>query len=190
MDSLSIALNQLSQQLESIKLSHIMISSELFWPAGAGKSILFWPNLVAFDLSYEAATSCGKWLFERDPAWNDKCTESSCHFDSPQSCNEFRMLPNKHINDIYLAAAYAAKNMPRLNRMRLEAEIRSSVPHEPNPVPTHIFQYDVTLGKAIWVSSSVFHIAEEVRRAWNTVAKSHGHVEICAEVCCASHPVF
>jgi hypothetical protein len=178
-DSLSIALHQ----LESIELSNIMIGPELFWPADASKSTPFWPNLVTFTLSYQPATSSGKWLFESDPAWDHEF-DVSLSPDSSNSCDRFRIKPNLLIDTLYLAAAKAAQNMPRLSRMMLEAEIEAILPHEFYPEPTHVFEYDATLGKAVWVSSSEFHIADDVRSAWDSVAKSHGHVEICAEVCC------
>jgi len=182
---LSIALHQLSQQLESIELSNIMIGPELFWPEDASKSTStpLWPRLITFDLNYQPATSSGEWLFESDPAWVDKFAEPESPSESAKDCNRFRIIPNQHIDDIYLAAGSAAQNMPRLSRMRLEARIGIDLMHEPYPEPTHAFEYNATLGKATWVSSSEFHIADDVRRAWDIVAKNHGHVEICAEVC-------
>jgi hypothetical protein len=167
--------------LESIELSKIMIGPELFWPAGASKSNPVWPNLVTFNMSYQPATTSGRWLFERDPAMGDQSDEPL--IPDLNSYDRFRILPNQHINEIYLSAAYAARNMPRLKRMYLEAEIVSVLAYGPLSQPTHVFDYQPSMGMAIWLSSSEFHVTDDVRRAWDAVSKSHGHSEIHANVC-------
>ena len=59
-DPLSLVLNTLSQQLEDIDLACLLIGPELFWPGSDGIQPQ-WPNLKAFQLSYQPATPSGEW---------------------------------------------------------------------------------------------------------------------------------
>ncbi|KAJ5933638.1 hypothetical protein N7454_005967 [Penicillium verhagenii] len=70
-DALSLALNVLSQQLESIKLTMMMTCPEILWPQSKTTQP-YWPRLTQFHLSYTVATPSGQWLFERDPRWRDR----------------------------------------------------------------------------------------------------------------------
>lgn len=161
-----------------------MIGPELFWPADTRKTAPYWPNLTTFNLKYQAATSSGTWLFEHDPAWDDKVDDPGSSSDSEELPSRFRTLPNKHLVEFYIAAGHAARHMPRLNSMRLEAGIGRSWVKESIPEPVHSFEYNAISGQAIWTSSSEFHIEDELRSTWDAVAKIHGHVGLYAEVHC------
>lgn len=181
-DSLSLVLHQLSQQLEKIQLLDIMIGPELFWPADTSTTTPTWSNLTTFDVIYQPATSSGIWLFERDPAWDDTVDDFDFDSDSEELPSRFRTLPNTHLVEFYMAAGHAAQHMPRLKSMRLEAEIERTRLKEPYSEAVHSFEYNAISGRAIWTSSSEFHIGDELRSTWDAVAKSHGHVGVYAEV--------
>ncbi|KAK9856692.1 hypothetical protein MYU51_000535 [Penicillium brevicompactum] len=185
-DILSLALHKLSHQLKSIDLRNIMIGPELFWPAIANQCIPMWPNLTTFVMDYQPATTSGEWLFENDPAWDEKVDEPWSPSETPISPGRFRTLPNAKLDELYCAAAQAAQRMPRLRCMRLEAGIGRSWIKESFGPPVHTFEYNAIRGQAIWTSSSEYHLAGHVRSAWDAVAKSHGHAEVYSEVCCAN----
>ena len=185
-DILSLALHKLSHHLKSITLRSIMIGPELFWPANTNQRISTWPNLTTFVMDYQPATTSGEWLFENDPAWDERVDEPWSPSETPISPGRFRTLPNAKLDELYCAAAQAAQQMPRLRCMRLEAGIGRSWIKESFTPPVHTFEYNAIRGQAIWTSSSEYHLADHVRRAWDAVAKSHDHAEIYSEVCCAN----
>lgn len=195
-DTLSLALNVLSQQLERIELTLIMIAPELFWSPNQTTQP-YWPRITSFELVYTAATPSGQWLFEKDPRWRDVTPNESAYGDSssddsdaeevaPQDSNPtlFRSKPLDILNDLYVAAGHATRQMPQLKSMKLGASIDTDrgLDHVIERLPVHGFEYDRPSGKATWVSTSEFHVTEEMREVWDAVAKSHGHGQVTIEV--------
>ena len=133
-DPLSDRLRTFSQQLTSISLEDIVISSELFWPTNSD-SVQFphWPHLTSFELVFQPITPSGNWLFDRDPMAEvysgDESRDLSLYFGDDEiparedwKADYFRIKPIEHLmNDFYLAAGHAVAEMPRLKVMRLEA---------------------------------------------------------------------
>ncbi|KAJ5757708.1 uncharacterized protein N7511_006402 [Penicillium nucicola] len=189
-DPLSLALHRLTQQLETVDLAPIMIGPELFWPA-ATKSIPYWPNLINIRVRFSAATPSGKWLFERDPRWRDVSPSrypAPAWFEgeppSEKRINPFRTMPNKELNELYIAAGRAAQQMPKLQNMTLWAEIMNfgdGLEEVIEQASDHWFQYTSSSAKATWICTSEFHVAPEVRQVWDAVAKSHRRSHLTIE---------
>ncbi|KAJ5233162.1 hypothetical protein N7468_006118 [Penicillium chermesinum] len=171
-----------------------MIGPEIFSSERNGKQ-LQWPNLTTFKLHYKAATPAGEWLFDRDPRWIQPSPPNSPPY--PGSDNEwneeyetpledwrealFRSHPLPALNDLYLAAGRAACHMPKLESMLLEGDVSNDrgLDHvvDDSSVAKHEFEYDRSCGRATWVSTSAFHVTDEIREVWNAVARFHGHDE-------------
>ncbi|OQE06141.1 hypothetical protein PENVUL_c019G03325 [Penicillium vulpinum] len=192
-DSLSLALSNMSQQLQYMELDTLMVGPELFWPpTKVGQ--LCWPKLTTFKLSYTSATPSGDWLLEEDPRWKEfESSESDLEEMEPWELalphylrlEKIRTKPTNAVNEIYLAAGRAAQYMPRLRTMSLrslaEHEHPSGLQHVFERHAQHWFCYERSEGKATWVSSGEFHATKDVREVWNMVAKSHGHDQITIE---------
>ncbi|OQD86621.1 hypothetical protein PENANT_c007G10995 [Penicillium antarcticum] len=176
-DSLSLALHRLTQQLETVDLTSVMVGPEFFWPACANKTITCWPNLTTIDVRYAPATPSGTWLFERDPKYQGED-------DGPSIENSYpRTKPNESLNGLYVAAGRAAQQMPRLRTMVLQADMASTstrVQEAFDSIPGHWFQYTSSSARATWICTSEYHVTPEVREVWDAVAKNHGrgHVKI------------
>ena len=136
-DRFSTSLRIFSQQLTSLNIHLIVISSEFFWPLDSDldpQNTPYWPYLTSLFIFYVPVTPYGKWLLERDPAQEVDDTREdhdwSLHMSEDElppyeDWNEvtFREIPNARLmNDFYLAAGRAAAKMPRLRKMVLVAE--------------------------------------------------------------------
>lgn len=157
-----------------------------------------------FQLSYHPATPSGEWLFDRDSRWIEPSSPypysgSEDSYDSRGDDLEnttrderrkvhFRSQPLPALEDFYLAAGRAASHMPKLESMILDGDIRMlgpSLGHLISDAPRHEFEYNRCSGRATWVSTSAFHVSDELRIIWNAVARSHGHdkAEISVRFC-------
>ncbi|KAJ5807334.1 hypothetical protein N7447_010790 [Penicillium robsamsonii] len=174
------ALHQLTQQLESVDLSQIMIGPELFWPADPSNTTPFWPILTKFDASFKYPSPYGFTSF-RESRTLDESSSLESSDDSVEQPNDQqqslhpRML-RKYLYELFLAAGRAAQCMPRLNLMQIDIGTLRV------PAFEFCFRYDATLGTATWTTFSEFRLSNEVQEAWDLVAKSHGHAQIRAEV--------
>ena len=137
-DTLSNSLRNFSQQLTSISLEHIVISSEFFWLLGSDTAPIdspHWPYLTTLNILFMPVTPSGQWLFERDPAErviddDEDRRDLSLHFDPERlplredwNGVDFRRKPNERLmNDFYLAIGRAVGNMPCLRELVLRAE--------------------------------------------------------------------
>lgn len=191
-DSLSLALNALSQQLETIRLSSISIGPELFWPPTQTNQP-YWPRLSHLKLGYKVYTPSGEWLLEKDPrarellpndfAAHTPSSNSDAEEIAPQDYIESyltRSKPRDTLDSIYLAAGHAASKMPQMKTMKLKpaVPIIHGLYHILGHYPSHEFNYDRPSGTAAWTGSSEFHITERIHEVWDAVAKSHGHVQV------------
>ncbi|KIM95401.1 hypothetical protein OIDMADRAFT_95495, partial [Oidiodendron maius Zn] len=138
-DPLSNSLRTFSQQLTSIYIEHIVISSEFFWPLGSDAAPIdppHWPYLTTLNILFLPVTPSGQWLFERDPAEEviddeeDRTRDLSLHYEPERLppredwyIDHFRRKPNERLmNDFYLAIGRAVDNMPCLRELVLRAE--------------------------------------------------------------------
>ncbi|KAJ5496511.1 hypothetical protein N7463_008498 [Penicillium fimorum] len=174
------ALHELTQQLQSVDLSQIIISPELFWPGDASHTTPFWPILTKFAASYRYFPPHGSSPFGESqtvdeyssPVSSDDSIEQS---DELQQSLYPRML-RKYLDELFLAAGRAAQRMPRLNLMEIDIGTLRV------PAFECCFRYDAILGTATWTTFSEFRLSNEVQEAWDFAAKSHGHAQIRAEV--------
>ena len=128
-DYLSLALHAMSQ---SEKLTHldlsdgIIISPSLFWPDTQAKQP-YWPNLLWVRVMFSATTADGEWYFTHD----DKADTESDSEDIAESetssagPSAVRADPG-NLDPLLEAAARAAAQMPRLQCLTLETEIKAS----------------------------------------------------------------
>ncbi|KAL2830075.1 hypothetical protein BDW59DRAFT_178200 [Aspergillus cavernicola] len=116
----------------------IMVGPELFWPQNDEDiDEPNWPNLTTFHLTYAAATPSGEWLFNRDP----RCPQYEVDRNSenlfmeppmdeaPQDefPDDYRTALSPLLNQMYMAAAYAARLMPKLQMMDLIGQVQSGL---------------------------------------------------------------
>lgn len=124
----------------------------------------------------------------KDPRWRERSPNesedgSSDDYDlAPQDYKPdlFRSMPLDTLGDIYIAAGDAARQMPQLKIMELEASIPriDGLEHVLGCCPSHKFKYDRPSGAATWISSSEFHVTERMRETWDVAAKAHGHFQV------------
>ena len=137
-DRFSTSLRIFSQQLTSLVLLPIVISSEFFWPLDSDltpQNTPYWPHLTSLHILYTPVTPYGKWLFERNAAEEVYDIEEGPDLSLQLEEDEiplredwdtvlFREVPNARLmNDLYLAAGRALAKMPRLKEMVLRAQI-------------------------------------------------------------------
>ncbi|THC87121.1 hypothetical protein EYZ11_013433 [Aspergillus tanneri] len=113
-----------------------MVGPELFWPQDDNKQP-YWPNLTYFHLTYAASTPSGEWLFERDPRcpeYNFDRNPENLYMrppmdDAPQDefPDDYRTAPSPILNRLYIAAAYAARHMPKLETMSLVGQVQAGL---------------------------------------------------------------
>jgi Family of unknown function (DUF6546) len=163
-DIFSTNLRILSQQLTTLKLSWLVIGTNLFWPMDAAAQIPYWPKLKTFSLEYNPVTPTGKWLFALAPEL--------------QLFPPFRFKAvDDPMNDFYEATGRAAMRMPCLESM----DLRPVMAFE-----RHWFEYRVKDGKASvnWGSNPRFEPGERVLGVWREAAMAHtgGELEVCFEL--------
>ncbi|KAL4963742.1 uncharacterized protein BDV14DRAFT_201469 [Aspergillus stella-maris] len=203
-DALCITLRNLSQRLRRISIEDAMIGPELFWPQKQVQSTSnvteeerekeeeppHWPTLTSFHLTnYAAATPSGTWLFTRDPRVPDyefQRDRDTIYMrppmnDAPQDefPDDYRTHPSPVLNELYIAAAHAAQNMPLLRKMELVAAPQvgehSTLEHEIlEHEARHAFRYSRIKRRAIWEGTTMFPLLDETKRAWEGVAERHG----------------
>lgn len=177
----------MTQRLENVYLSQIMIGPEVFWPADANNITPFWPNLLKFSMSYTYTPSSGfnpvrgtlgseGDLSPGSPDSYPDATDDSVEPPDNKQQSPILRLVSKNLEELYLAAGRAAQHMPRLSSMDLDVCIFHS------PSTQYYFRYDATLGTATWMRSSDYRVSNEVQEAWDVAAKGHGHGQICTEV--------
>ncbi|CAG8897572.1 unnamed protein product [Penicillium egyptiacum] len=155
----SLALHQMTQQLESVDLSETMIGPELFWPVDANNTTPFWPNLIQITIRYSNAPA----------SWDDSVEPPDDQQESP--------FKSKYLDELSLAAGRAAQHMPRLNSMEIGIGSSST------PASHYYFTYDAILGEAIWAISSEFYVSKKAQQAWDVAAKRHGTAMPSVVVC-------
>ena len=190
-DPLSNSLRTFSQQLTSIYLEHIVISSEFFWPLSSDVAPIdspHWPHLTTVNILFMPVTPSGQWLFERDPAErvidNDEDRRDlSLHFDSERlppredwNTVDFRRKPNERLmNDFYLAIGRAVGNMPCLRELVLQAEQGCGVDH------TFEFEATETTASLTMSSATPFELEEMVLDVWREAARKNTGAELQTE---------
>ncbi|KAL4865419.1 hypothetical protein BDV12DRAFT_211075 [Aspergillus spectabilis] len=162
-DSFCPALRHLSQQLKHISLEGLMAGPELFWPQNKDDTNQpHWPNLISFNLTYAAATPSGEWLFNLNM---DPPTDDAAQDEFP---DDYRTAPSPLLNTMYIAAGYAAQQMPRLQTMDLIGQVQPGL----NGLlryqilsceMRHEFHYDRGQGRVSWVGTSLFPLESETR---------------------------
>lgn len=187
-DALSTSLRIFSQQLTSLYLSSLVISSEFFWPLDSDLTpgnAPHWPNLTSLRIEYCTVTPYGEWLFERDPdeeieSDSDRSRDlSEFMMSEPQlparedwATDHFRVIPNARLmNDFYLAAGHAAAKMPRLKEMALVAI---------NPDREHTLAFTVadTLASLTIRSKPIFELEANVLDVWKEAARERTGTEL------------
>ncbi|KAJ6184837.1 hypothetical protein N7519_006138 [Penicillium mononematosum] len=157
-NSRSLALCQMTQQLEVVDLSETTIGPDLFWPVDANITP-FWPNLIKLTIMYS-----------RNSASRDHTADLTDE--------DLRTaLKSKDLDELSLAAGRAAQHMPRLQSMEIDLSL-SSV-----PTAHYYFIYVATLGKVTWAVTSQFYVSKKAQQAWDVAAKRHGNALPSVEVC-------
>lgn len=152
-DPLSLAIFQLSQRLETLKLRSVVIGSEAFWPSTSqlpepqpGTEISF-PWLQELDISPSIVSPTGELIFQKHDFGGI----------------DLAVLPQ--VNSYCLAAARAAACMPSLKRLKLSW--RQGMAH---------MSYKVSeeRAEAMLAFSGVepFDLSDEVKDAWSEVTRA------------------
>ena len=159
-NSQSLALFQMTQQLESVDLSVTTIGPDLFWPVDANITTPFWPNLIKLIIQYSN---------------NSASRDLSSELTNEQLRTA---LKSKDLDELSLAAGRAAQHMPRLQSVEMDISLPSV------PAAHYYFTYIAPLGKVAWAVTSQFYVSKKAQTAWDVAAKLHGNdlplVEVCA----------
>ncbi|KAK8090454.1 hypothetical protein PG997_005415 [Apiospora hydei] len=113
-DALSVALRNLSVQMETVTLQMTSIGSEFLWdPELPPDQQAHWPRLREMELNFDGQTPQGEELFDWDPSdMPDDDPES----DPPSSLSRVVPIPAQH-RPYQLAFARAAGRMPKLRHL-------------------------------------------------------------------------
>lgn len=196
-DPLSNSLRTFSQQLTSIYIEHIVISSEFFWPLGSNaepKNAPYWPHLTTLGIFFMPVTPSGLWLFERDPAEeiaddDENRRDLSLHYEPDRlplredwHPVNFRLKPNERLmNDFYLAVGHAVGHMPCLRELDLQAEQGRGINH------TLEFKVTETTASLTISSATPFELEETVLNVWRESASKNRGAEL--EIECLLNPL-
>ncbi|KAK8041674.1 hypothetical protein PG993_006197 [Apiospora rasikravindrae] len=111
-DPLSVALRNLSMQMETVTLQMTSIGSELLWdPELPPDQQGCWPRLREMGLNFDGRTPQGEELFDWDPS--DLPDPDDHESDPPSAFTRVIPIPAQH-RPYHLAFARAAGRMPRL----------------------------------------------------------------------------
>ncbi|GIC87126.1 F-box protein [Aspergillus udagawae] len=171
-DTFPLHVQSLSLHLRELKMPHVAITSDFFWPldkqgkpTGCGAS-LHWPYLeiIGFDEIPDCLPS-GEWLFDPDdckktevpnleaPDWEDIRLIEESPYD--------RTLMNfEHFHRVFIAMGYAAQHMPLLKTIRLLVLADGQ--------STFDFSTDQVSGRrtVTWASATGYKPDERVAQAW------------------------
>ncbi|OQE44354.1 hypothetical protein PENCOP_c002G08363 [Penicillium coprophilum] len=168
---LCLALHQLSQRLELVDLSQIIIGPELFWSVDASNTGPFWPRLTKFtaSCSYFSAYGCGHLDKSIKLDEDASSVSSDDSVEVPDDQEHLLYQQKDRLDEVFLAAGRAAQHMPRLNSMEIDIGTLRV------PAFEFCFSYNARLGTAAWKNFSEFCVSNEVQQAWDLAAKNHGH---------------
>jgi hypothetical protein len=152
-DPLNLAIFQLSQQLEFLRLDHVTIGTEALWPGivpvptSQPESNVHFPRLRVLQMNSNIVSPSGEWLL----------------LDSGSGFRE--VAEPGLVNSYCLAAARAAIHMPSLRRLKLGWHVWGPY-----------ISYMVSEGeaKAILTYSGVppFDLSDKVKDAWHEVTRA------------------
>ncbi|KAJ5177632.1 uncharacterized protein N7500_000331 [Penicillium coprophilum] len=175
---LCLVLHRLSQQLEIVDLSQIIIGPELFWPVDASNTNPFWPRLTKFTASCSYFPTYGYAHLDKSIKLDENASSvtSDDSVALPHDQGNLLYLQKNRLDEVFVAAGRAAHHMPRLISMEIDIGTLRV------PAFDFCFSYDARLGTATWTTFSEFCVSNEVQQAWDLAAKSHGHGQIRTEV--------
>ncbi|KAL4965805.1 uncharacterized protein BDV14DRAFT_199579 [Aspergillus stella-maris] len=120
LDEFSIAFRSVSMSLRKLELSHVRVSSALFWPGPHEKvdtESLFWPNLEELLVQFVPPFAAdGKWLLDNDlQKWSaTKVEEPDQPWDYEDGYSYRDILRSTEGNELFASIGLAAQRMPRL----------------------------------------------------------------------------
>ncbi|PYH95602.1 hypothetical protein BO71DRAFT_473675 [Aspergillus ellipticus CBS 707.79] len=174
-DLLSSTLRGFSHQLKELYLSNVVVGKELLCPPSlsANPHLPSWPKLTNIPVNYAITTPSGEWYFESQSTDGDNNTQEEfpAHEEQGDLPSDVLRASCKLMNELYVSAARAALDMPRLKLMGLVADYNAVV---------HRFTYSVFSGtaEALWAAEDRFTPEKRVISAWNAIAMRHTDQEL------------
>lgn len=150
-------------------MDEVIVGREMFWPLAESPKAPHWPNLSHVCVAFCAINPSGNLFFERD------FSKSQGPQSSPRE---------GPVNDLYMAAAKAAEQMPRLRTFTLQCwmpasgAVRESDVKEGIAPSPHQFVYQVverTSARAKWTN---FRPNKKVMARWNRTAREHSGADL------------
>ncbi|GFF79356.1 hypothetical protein IFM47457_04891, partial [Aspergillus lentulus] len=179
-DKFALDVRSLSLHLRELKISHVAVTSDFFWPldsqgrAAGCEASLHWPYLktIEFDEVPDYLSS-GEWLFHPTPEIYDE-TEVP-NIESPElwdirlieeSPYDRTVMNFEHFHRLFIAMGYAAQRMPRLKTIRLVVLADDQSTFE--------FSTDHLTGRrtVTWASGTGYRPDERVAQAWGFVLEN------------------
>ncbi|KAI1128034.1 hypothetical protein F5Y10DRAFT_292379 [Nemania abortiva] len=178
-DPLTVAYRNTTQKMTIVNAHGMLGTPELFWPKQVNEAnpAPFWPSLKYMELYYHLLDPTGEWFFEPD-AYEPRRQQADLPFhdlparylpdeDARPMQNRFTADQNK-MDDFYLAVSKAVANMPKLERLHLQALTYWNG----RLAPLHVFMFHSNgrFARAIWGGVPPFMPSIEVLDAWRKMA--------------------
>ncbi|KAI0428167.1 hypothetical protein F5Y09DRAFT_349806 [Xylaria sp. FL1042] len=178
-DTLTNSFRNATQKMTVVDVHGMLGTPDLFWPAqiNAANPEPFWPNLKYMELHYHILDPTGEWLFEPDKHSTPRFQAELPFYDLPAHLtpdsdknpmqDRFTADQDK-MDDFYTAVAKAVGNMPKLERLHIQA---ITFWHG-RAVPFHVFTFTIEgrVGNAVWSGIPAFEPSFDVFKAWRKMA--------------------
>ncbi|KAI0107030.1 hypothetical protein GGR51DRAFT_571269 [Nemania sp. FL0031] len=178
-DPLTVAYRKATQKMTIVDAHGMLGTPELFWPkqVNPANPAPIWSNLRYMELYFHILDPTGEWLFEPDEheprrqqadlPFHDLPAHFTPQEDARPMQNRFTAHQNK-MDQFYLAVGKAIMNMPKLERMHLQA--LTYLNGRLSPLHFFMFRSDGRFARAIWGGDPPFTPNKDVLKAWRRMA--------------------